>query len=408
MSTSPLRTAIVGCGIIGRHHARVIASHPRFTVTALIDDTPATAESVADELSTTLSAPRPVTTTTLGDALAATDVDIVVVCTPSGTHIDIATEAIAAGKHTVVEKPLDVDLAKGRAFAELATDAGSRGIHVSVISQHRFDPASVAVHAAAEGGRFGRVTSAVASVAWWRGQEYYDGGDWRGTWALDGGGAVMNQGVHTVDLLLWFLGRPVDVSAHTGLLAHDRLEVEDTAVATVRFASGALAVVHATTAAYPGLTVRLQVHGSAGSAIIDNDRLEYFSAAAETTGGAGSVTGGEVTGNTAEAEVGREETTAVPRPEDAFLVGHRRQYDSIAASIDSGTPQSVDVGEALLSLALVRAIYLSSTLGERILFDDVMAGRYDDTTVHTSGLESATSDDAPAAGDVPRGASASN
>jgi len=388
MSEARIRAAIVGCGVIGRHHAVVLAAHPRFEVTALIDTSPAAAADVAELISTQHAAPRPTVSTTFDAVLTRADVDLVVVCTPSGTHIDIATEAVAAGLHTVVEKPLDVDVAKGRHFAALAADAAARGIHVSVISQHRFDPASRAVRKAVTDGRFGRVTSAVASVAWWRSQEYYDGGDWRGTWALDGGGAVMNQGVHTVDLLCWFLGRPVDVQACTGLLAHERLEVEDTAVATVRFESGSLAVVHATTAAFPGLTVRLQVHGSSGSAIIDNDLLEYFHAAqAAGTGnsahGAGGVAGGSVTGNSAEAEVGFDETAAAPRRDDAFLVGHRRQYDDIAHSIDTGASPGVGVDEALLSIAVVRAIYLSSTLGHRILIDDVLAGLYDSTTVQT-------------------------
>jgi predicted dehydrogenase len=390
MSQARIRVAIIGCGVIGRHHAVVLATHPRFEVTALVDTSPTAAADVAELISTQHAAPRPTIGTTLHAVLTRADVaiDLVVVCTPSGTHIDIATEAVEAGLHTVVEKPLDVDIAKGRRFAALVADAVARGIHVSVISQHRFDPASVAVHDAVTEGRFGRLTSAVASVAWWRSQEYYDGGDWRGTWALDGGGAVMNQGVHTVDLLCWFLGCPVDVQACTGLLAHERLEVEDTAVAIVRFESGALAVVHATTAAFPGLTVRLQVHGSSGSAIIDNDLLEYFHAAqpadtGNSVNGAGGVAGGSVTGNTAEAEVGFDETAAAPRRDDAFLVGHRRQYDSVAHSIGTGASPGVGVDAALLSIAVVRAIYLASTLGHRIRIDDVLAGRYDSTTVQT-------------------------
>lgn len=390
MSTlDPIRVMIVGLGVIGRHHSVVIAGHPRFEVVALVDPDPLAAQDVATLLAEECGAPRPIITT-LGAELDSTgrSIDLVAVCTPSGTHIDIATRTVAAGVHTVVEKPLDVDIGKAREFAARATAAGRRGIHVSVISQHRFDPASVAVHNALENGRLGRITSAVASVAWWRGQKYYDGGDWRGTWTLDGGGAVMNQGVHTVDLLRWFLGRPVDVQAHTALLAHERLEVEDTAVATVRFESGALAVIHATTAAFPGLPVRVQVHGSAGSAVIDDDRLDYFhSSVCHSDGGsasgAGSVTGGELSGNTAADEVEFAETTGGPRNEDAFVEAHRRQYDSIAESIDKGAPPGVSVDEAFLSLALVRAIYLSSTLGGSIRVDDVLSGRYDNTSVHT-------------------------
>ena len=384
---APLRVGIVGCGVIGRHHAAVLAAHPRFDVTMLIDAAVDTAERVATLLADDHAVARPRVADSI-DAVVSpgAPVDLVVICTPSGTHLDLAAQTVAAGLHTVIEKPLDVDLAKARVFAELAADAGTRGLHVSVISQHRFDAASVAVHDAVTDGRLGRITSAVASVAWWRSQDYYDSGDWRGTWALDGGGAAMNQGVHTVDLLRWCLGRPVDVFAHTALLAHDGVEVEDTVVATVRFASGALAVIHATTAAYPGLTVRLQVHGSRGSAVIDNDRLDYFHVGApvgQAQAAVGAITGGSVIGNMAEAEVGFAETSAAPVRADAFVAGHRRQYDAIARSIDTGVLTSVSVSEAMLSLALVRAIYLSSTLDERIDYDDVLAGRYDLATVLT-------------------------
>ncbi len=165
------------------------------------------------------------------------------------------------------------------------------GTLVSVISQHRFDPATDIAVAAIEAGELGRLTSGIASIDWWRGQSYYDSGDWRGTWELDGGGALMNQGVHTVDLLVAALGRPVEVFAYTGTLAHERIEVEDVAVGVVRFESGALGVLHATTAAYPGLSARLQVHGDRGSVVIDNDELAYIHRAATPATSATSPTG---------------------------------------------------------------------------------------------------------------------
>ena len=127
-------------------------------------------------------------------------------------------------------------------------------------------------------GQLGTITSAIASHAWWRGQTYYDSGDWRGTWALDGGGAVMNQTVHTINLMITTLGTPVEVFAYTACLAHERIEVEDTAVAVVKFASGALGVIHGTTAAYPGLDASLRVFGSKGSAVITNDELVFLHA----------------------------------------------------------------------------------------------------------------------------------
>ncbi len=374
-----LSVAIVGCGIIGLNHARAIARHPRLTITALVDAVPAAATALADQVGSELGIARPAEYQNLPDALAASPIDLVVVCTPSGLHVRLAEEALAAGKHVVIEKPLDVSMARARQIAGLAADAASRGLIVSVISQHRFDPSSVAVARAVRDGRFGRVTSGIASVAWWRSQEYYDSGQWRGTWDLDGGGAVMNQGVHTVDLLVWFLGRPVDVYAHTALLAHDRVEIEDVAVATVRFESGALGVIHATTAAYPGLSVRIQVHGDRGSAIIDDDQLEYFSAAGDR---AFDPTGASARNQAADL-VPAGELRGGDRGPDVFINGHLRQYEDVVEAITDGREPAVRVEDALLSLAVVRAVYLSATLGRAVALDEVLSGSLDSVAVAT-------------------------
>jgi predicted dehydrogenase len=374
-SGTPLAVALVGCGIIGLNHAKAIALHPDVVVAALIDEIPQAARALADSIEETGSA-RPAEFTELAAALAAVPIDLVVICTPSGKHLQLAEEAIAAGRHVLIEKPLDVTVPRAKRIAALAAEAEADGLMVSVISQHRFDPASIAVADAIASDGFGRVTSAVASVAWWRSQEYYDSGNWRGTWALDGGGAVMNQGVHTVDLLLWFLGRPVEIQAHTALLAHGRVEVEDVAVATVRFESGALAVLHATTAAFPGLSVRLQVHGSRGSAIIDNDQLEYFHVAGDDDGSAS---------NQAADAVPPGELRGSERDSNWFAIGHLRQYEDVVAAIREGRSPRVRVDDALLALAVVRSLYLSSTLGRSVTLAEVLDGSLDDVTVTTGG-----------------------
>lgn len=370
--TDKLRFAVVGCGVIGRQHASVISANGDLGLSVLVDVVPDRAKQLADQVAESHGCSRPAVTASLEDALARSDVDAVAVCTPSGLHADVAVAALRSGRHVVVEKPLDVTLANARRVAEAAS-AAPPGVLAAVISQHRYDPGSRAIHEAIASGRFGRITSAVASLAWWRSQEYYDSGEWRGTWALDGGGALMNQGVHTLDLLVWFLGRPVEIHAHTALLAHERVEVEDTAVATIRFESGALATVHATTAAYPGLSARLQVHGTRGSAILDNDRLVYFHAA--DAGSAASDYGAAGSGNQAEAEVGAAE--ASPRMGEAgdLFVGHSRQYADIASSIAEGRPSLVTVQQATLALATVRAVYHSMTTGQPVLLDDVLASR---------------------------------
>ncbi len=392
--TTPLKLAVVGAGVIGRHHARVALANPDLDVVALVDAFPAAATSAADEIEAS-GAPRPLTTETIEEAIAQTDIDVVAICSPSGMHVALAEAALSKGKHVVIEKPLDTTMPRAREIARLAADAKGRGLVVSVISQHRFDPASQAVATAAHGGGFGRVTSGVASVAWYRSQGYYDSGDWRGTWELDGGGAVMNQGVHTVDLLVWTLGRPVEISAQVGLLAHDRIEVEDTAVATVRFDNGALGVIHCTTAAYPGLSARYAVYGTHGSAIVDDDRLAYFHVAPD----AATLESASTTANaTAVADavdqkseiVAPEHVVGGPQEPEHFLAGHGRQYADIVAAIRDGREPGVTVDAALVSLATVRGLYVSATLGQPVRIDDVIEGKYDHVVPVVAATEGAT------------------
>ena len=301
--------------------------------------------------------------------------DVVVIATPSGTHADLASTALAAGCHLIIEKPIDVNVARALPLVRLANEAASRGQVTSVMSQRRFDPACQVVARAIREGRFGAITSGLASIAWWRGQDYYDSGAWRGTIALDGGGATMNQGIHTVDLLRWFLGRPVEIYAEIGLVAHERIEVEDTAVATVRFESGALATILATTAAYPGVSARVQVHGSRGSAVIEDDRLEYFHSAGNGASQGGYGLSGDSSTNQALNELPLAESSIDQQNADRSLIAHLRQYDDIANAIDQGGRPLVDVNEAFLSLALVESIYRSARAHAPVQFADVVVGR---------------------------------
>src|SRR4051812_42521714 len=276
--SSKRTVALVGAGVIGTHHGLVLSQlADRLELTAVVDVAIDRAEKLAAE-----RGGRPFAS--LQEALAAVDVDIVVVCVPTGRHGDVSIAALDAGKHVIVEKPAETTVPRVDEIIKAQQKAQQKDRPlVTVISQHRFDPATETTLAAIQRGELGRLTSGIASIDWWRGQSYYDSGDWRGTWELDGGGSLMNQGVHTVDLLLAAMGPAVEVFAYTGALAHERIEVEDVAVGVVRFASGALGVLHATTAAYPGLSARLQVHGDKGSVIIDSDVLSFIHRTPTTT-----------------------------------------------------------------------------------------------------------------------------
>jgi predicted dehydrogenase len=347
-----VRFGIVGAGVIGKVHAAAISKlSPEAELAFVADEIRDRAETLAADHGAAAG-------TSISEILERPDIDAVAICTPSGQHAGQTFAALEAGKHVVVEKPLDVSMA---AAAQVAKAQRLSGCTVTVISQHRFDPSSRLVRDSIRGGLLGGITSAVASVAWWRGQDYYDSGNWRGTRALDGGGAVINQGIHTIDLLLWLLGDAAEVFAWAECLAHESIEVEDTAVATIRFASGALGAVHATTAAYPGLTARLQVHGTSGSAVIDGDRLAYFHIdPREASTRADAVS----------AEAGRliaAQTGPAAGADPAALSGaHTEQYRDFLDAVAQGRPPAVTVGDAARTLVVVHAIYASARSGRPV------------------------------------------
>lgn len=349
-----MRIAVAGSGVIGRHHGQTVEDLQDAQLACFVDPVLEKAQLLGNKYGVPAY-------TSLAEALGAGDVDAVAVCVPSGLHTELAVQALEAGKHVVIEKPLDVtpEAVKKIVDAEKASDRTA-----TVISQHRFDQASQITHQAVQEGRFGKLTSGSVSIAWWRSQGYYDSGEWRGTWALDGGGALMNQGVHSLDLLVWFLGQPVEVFATAHALAHERIEVEDTIVATITFENGAIASLHGTTAAYPGLTARIQVHGDRGSAVIDGDRLSYYHAADPDAEGNAYGAGGK--GNQADQLVsGTAGPTAGADP-SALSDSHSLQYRDFLDAIRDGRQPLVTVTEGARSVDAIFAIYESARIGKPV------------------------------------------
>ncbi|MFI5892410.1 Gfo/Idh/MocA family protein [Actinoplanes sp. NPDC051513] len=350
MSTAP-KFALVGAGVIGKHHGMVMGQLPgQVDLVAVADVASERAEALAAERGGT---PYP----SLDAALAAQEIDVVVVCTPTGKHGEVAIAALEAGKHVIIEKPAEITVARTDEIIRAQQKAGTL---VTVISQHRFDPATEQTLEAIGKGELGRITSGIASIDWWRGQSYYDSGGWRGTWELDGGGALMNQGVHTVDLLVAALGRPVEVFAYAGTLAHERIEVEDVAVGVVRFASGALGVLHATTAAYPGLSARLQVHGDRGSAVIDNDQMAFFHSTP-----VGVAPSEMMMGGTQAISAGSGDTAAAANP-GQLSDAHRLQYLNFLGALSGTEKLRVDLETNRQSIAVITAAYESARTGKPV------------------------------------------
>ena len=288
--------------------------------------------------------------------LSGADLDAVCVCTPSGMHARDAITAMEAGKDVVIEKPVDVTLGATNRLLEAKRATGRK---VAVVSQHRFDAATVAVHEAISKKKFGRLTVGSAEVRWWRSQAYYDSAGWRGTWELDGGGVLINQAIHSIDLLQWLMGPVIEVTAYTGLIAHERMEVEDTAAAILKFAGGALGTIIATTSAYPGLTARITVHGDQGSAVIDDDELAYFHAAGEQE--ADAYGGGE---NQVKQVIERYGgMRSGPGAGANLSMTHRDQILDFIEAVREDHEPSINIEEGRKPLAIIAAIYESARTG---------------------------------------------
>jgi UDP-N-acetyl-2-amino-2-deoxyglucuronate dehydrogenase len=344
--------ALVGAGVIGKHHGMVMTQlADQLELVAVADVDLPRAEALAAERGGRAYA-------SLADALANEDVDVVTVATPTGLHGIVAIEALKAGKHVVIEKPAEVTVEKTDEIIAAQREAGRL---VSVISQHRFDPATEVLLESIEQGRLGRLTSGVAAIDWWRSQDYYDSGDWRGTWELDGGGAMMNQGVHTVDLLIAAMGRPVEVFAYTGAVAHERIETEDVAAVVVRFESGALGVIHATTAAYPGLSARVHVHGDRGSVVIDNDQLSYVHLADEEDGD------GDLGNHLDRYAETQARSAAAGNDPGQLSDAHRLQYLNILAALEGREKLRVDLDTNRRSIAVITGAYESARTGKPVV-----------------------------------------
>lgn len=349
MTAQKIRFAVVGAGNIGVVHAKALAGLTDIAeLVAVIDPDIDKAQQLASQYQAHVVA------TDLDTVLARPDIDAVVLCTPSGMHADGAVASLEAGKHVVIEKPIDVSLAAADRIIAAEKRSGKT---VAVISQHRFDKSTEKVLDAVRDGHLGTITSAIASHAWWRGQTYYDSGEWRGTWALDGGGAIMNQTVHTINLMITAVGTPVEVFAYTGCLAHERIEVEDTAVAVVKFESGALGMIHGTTAAYPGLDASLRLFGAKGSAVISNDELVFIH---ENVGDAPEI---------AMSERGHNQVTDDFKLDEGDIPlgrAHRRQLADFVDAINSGRPPRVGTEDARTSLAVILAMYESAKTGQPV------------------------------------------
>jgi UDP-N-acetyl-2-amino-2-deoxyglucuronate dehydrogenase len=342
---------IVGAGVIAAWHADAIAMLPGARLVAVTD--------VAADAAAAFAAARGCAAEPdLGALLARDDIEVVCVCVPSGLHAHVGVLAAKAGKHLVVEKPIEVSLDAADRLIEAAQAAG---VALTVISQHRFDAGLVELTRLLGGGALGRLVLGEASTKWYRSQAYYDSAAWRGSHAMDGG-SLMNQGIHYVDLLRWCMGPAAEVTALCTTQAH-RIEAEDTALAIVRFSSGAVGTILSSTAAFPGFPQRLEITGTKGTVTVEDGQIvrRAFGAGAELATAA-------VAGSGAPAEPASPAAVGSD-PVALDVASHAAQITDLLAAVDSGRQPAVSGQSAREALEIVCAVYESSRTGRPVTLD---------------------------------------
>ncbi len=347
-----LRFAIVGCGVIGPLHAEAIASLPDAELVAVTDVDQEKAQKLAEKYHVKAYS-------NFQDMFAAEKLDVIDICTPSGMHGEHACAAMRAGYHTIVEKPMEITRQRLDEMLQVQRETGRK---LAVISQHRFDEGAVTVHRLLQEGAFGRLVLGNAAIPWWRSQKYYDSGAWRGTWELDGGGVLMNQSIHSIDVLQWLMGPVKSIYAYTDTLVH-RMETEDVAAAVLRFANGAVGTISATTGAYPGATTRIEIFGDKGSAIIENDQLAYIHLSRDDTEEIGAYGGGAAVkkGAAEKAAAGAADPAAIQSNTHAMQIA-----DMIRAIKEDGTPL-VDGTTARHPVEIILGIYESARTQKEVI-----------------------------------------
>jgi predicted dehydrogenase len=342
MLPSPVGFGLIGTGMIAGFHAQAIAKIPGARLLG------ATSRSADGVNAFAAKHGIPFATTSIDALLARPDIHVVCITTPSGAHLDPALAAIRAGKHIVIEKPIEITPAR----ADQILDAADRaGVRVAPIFQARFGEGARRVKAALEAGRLGRLALASVYVKWHRPASYYTG--WKGSLALDGGAVLINQAIHGLDLLQWFAGLPTEVFAWSTRRVHTGIEGEDTAAATLRYPSGALGGIEASTALWPGWSRRIELGGEKGSICLEDDLITRWDFAQAEPGDDAI----------RHAKPADQLGSGAGNPSAISFAGHQRQIEDLLAALRENRPLAVEGREARKAVALVHALYRSAATG---------------------------------------------
>jgi len=337
------KAAVVGTGVVGGWHVGMIPKIPNCSLVALCDTKP---DNARTSLEKNKVSEVPIYED-LAEMLRKEDIDVVHVCTPSGAHFEPATTCMEAGKHVICEKPMEIQLDRIDQMAATSKRTGSR---LAGIFQNRWADANRAIKTAADEGRFGKFSWAGCFTPWYRPDKYYEDGGWRGTWKLDGGGAIMNQSVHAIDLLQWIVGPVKSVSAYASSRIHPKIEVEDTGSAALQFENGAFGTIMGTTAMFPGMPARIEVGGENGTAVSENG-LKFFKFREERA------TDAELQQRLAQ---GRTKAAGGAGSADIGLDLHARNIMHILGAWEEGRDAETNATEARKAVAIIAALYESA------------------------------------------------
>ncbi|MCH7224585.1 Gfo/Idh/MocA family protein [Haloferula sp. A504] len=341
-----MKFGIIGAGMIGQFHAKAITAMTGGELHSVFDLRAEAAEKLAAEYGIRAYSD-------MEAFYADPELEIVTVGTPSGAHLEPSLAALNAGKHVICEKPLEVTTER---IDQLMDAAAKNGKTLAAVLNRRFHPGMDAFKKAADEGRFGILTNASCYVKWYRDQAYYDSAGWRGTWALDGGGALMNQSIHTVDALLYLAGPVKSVQANTACLAHERIEVEDIVVAIVEFHNGARGVIECSTCTWSkdGHPARVQLSGTEGSVFLADESFEIWDFMNEKPEDA------EIRSTLMK---GQEAGLGANDPKAINFYQHQRNFEEVVNAIAEGREPSTSAAEARKPVELIQAIYKSAQNG---------------------------------------------
>ncbi len=341
MKSDITKFALIGAGVIAPQHARAIVAHPQAQLAAVVDKDIDKARKLAEEFNI------PYIYTDIDEMLKNDEISVVNITVPSGLHGQLSVAASQAGKHVLCEKPLEINSER---MTEMIQAARGNNVKLGCVYQRRFMPAAAAVKQAIRENKLGKLVLGDVYQKYYRSPEYYRSAGWRGTWAIDGGGALMNQGVHGIDLMLWLAGEVHSVFAYSAPLVRE-IEVEDTAVAVVKYKNGAFGVIQGTTSVYPNQGARYELHGEKGTIIFDDDGIRQWKFIDHDE--AAPIVEGRISSKTDPTQITKD--------------GHYILVDDMISAIREDRDPLISGEEARKAVDVILAIYESGRTGKEIV-----------------------------------------